>query len=229
MTEDERDDVSEARLLLPWYVTGALAPEETRLVEAALAEDPLLRAELAEERRLAASIAVEGADQIDAAGLDLIEVSASDENVEDARSASWRTLSTQVQAPLVDRRSPARSPVRTGGWRQAPRRGARMAMLAAAALAAMVAIVVIAPGDDAYETLTDSAAQPLEGPYLRLRSAPGADAAALEAAFADLGLTILDGPSESGVYTLTGPVAAALVTLSARDDVALTLLKETAP
>ena len=50
-------DIPEEELLLPWYVSGQLSPEERSRVEAALARSPDLRLALDEERRLQAAVA----------------------------------------------------------------------------------------------------------------------------------------------------------------------------
>jgi hypothetical protein len=47
------------RELLPWYVNGTLPTEERQLVEAALADDPILQTELAAWRRLRAHAAAQ--------------------------------------------------------------------------------------------------------------------------------------------------------------------------
>ncbi len=49
--------IPEEELLLPWYVSGQLSPEERSRVEAALARSPDLRLALDEERRLQAAVA----------------------------------------------------------------------------------------------------------------------------------------------------------------------------
>lgn len=50
-------DIPEEELLLPWYVSGQLTPEERDRVEKALAASPDLRLALDEERRLQAAVA----------------------------------------------------------------------------------------------------------------------------------------------------------------------------
>jgi anti-sigma factor RsiW len=50
-------DIPEEELLLPWYVSGQLAPEERARVERALSGSPALRRALEEERRLQAAVA----------------------------------------------------------------------------------------------------------------------------------------------------------------------------
>ncbi len=50
-------DTPEEELLLPWYVSGQLSPEERAKVDKALAQSPALRLALDEERRLQAAVA----------------------------------------------------------------------------------------------------------------------------------------------------------------------------
>jgi anti-sigma factor RsiW len=50
-------DIPEEELLLPWYVSGQLTPEERARVDKALAVSPDLRLALDEERRLQAAVA----------------------------------------------------------------------------------------------------------------------------------------------------------------------------
>ncbi|HWA63175.1 MAG TPA: zf-HC2 domain-containing protein, partial [Caulobacteraceae bacterium] len=52
-----RDRHAETRMLLPWYDSGALEPDELQAVEAHLAACAECRAELAAERRLEAEVA----------------------------------------------------------------------------------------------------------------------------------------------------------------------------
>ena len=54
---DPQVDIPEEELLLPWYVSGQLSPEERSRVETALAHSPQLRLALDEERRLQAAVA----------------------------------------------------------------------------------------------------------------------------------------------------------------------------
>jgi anti-sigma factor RsiW len=50
-------EIPEEELLLPWYVSGQLSPEERSRVETALDGSPALRRALEEERRLQAAVA----------------------------------------------------------------------------------------------------------------------------------------------------------------------------
>lgn len=50
-------DIPEEELLLPWYVSGQLSPEERAQVDAALVRSPGLRLALEQERRLQAAVA----------------------------------------------------------------------------------------------------------------------------------------------------------------------------
>ena len=50
-------DIPEEELLLPWYVSGQLSPEERAKVDKALTQSPALRLALDEERRLQAAVA----------------------------------------------------------------------------------------------------------------------------------------------------------------------------
>lgn len=50
-------DIPEEELLLPWYVSGQLSPEERAKVDKALAQSPALQLALDEERRLQAAVA----------------------------------------------------------------------------------------------------------------------------------------------------------------------------
>lgn len=52
----ERGSSEEARLLLPWYITGKLDEQERRFVEHMLARDPSLREEYQREQRMVETI-----------------------------------------------------------------------------------------------------------------------------------------------------------------------------
>lgn len=54
---NQQADIPEEELLLPWYVSGRLSPEERDRVEKALAQSPALRLALDKERRVSAAVA----------------------------------------------------------------------------------------------------------------------------------------------------------------------------
>ena len=54
--QTHKDPIEEARLLLPWYITGKLSEAEKTLVEAALKQYPLLQEEYTQELKLVETI-----------------------------------------------------------------------------------------------------------------------------------------------------------------------------
>ena len=54
--QTHKDPIEEARLLLPWYITGKLSEAEKALVEAALKQYPVLQEEYTQELKLVETI-----------------------------------------------------------------------------------------------------------------------------------------------------------------------------
>ncbi len=54
--QTHKDPIEEARLLLPWYITGKLSEAEKTLVEAALKQYPILQEEYTQELKLVETI-----------------------------------------------------------------------------------------------------------------------------------------------------------------------------
>lgn len=167
--------------LIPWYVNGTLSDEETALVERYRTEDPAFAAEIERETGVAAKVCML-------------------EDLEEAKARSWETLRARIEAeeaartPLSDKRS---------WWANLLPSGRQGFALAGLACAAMIAVFVVTgqnSGTDGEEfrTLTGD---PVEGgPVIKFRAAADLDRAALEQMLSARGLTLIDGPSETGVY-----------------------------
>ena len=194
----EHQDVWE---LLPWHVNGTLEDAEAAKVDRHLDRCLTCRSELAQQRDLARHI--RDSDAIDG----VLEASLAKMH---ARIAETEHGSRHSAAPrrLVDRwLSAALRP-----FRESPRLVRGFVAVQAIALAVMVvALSVTGPvpsldGDSArYGTLAQENG-PLQREALRVIFDPAAEERALRDLLAAGGLRIVDGPSPTGVYTLSVPV-----------------------
>ncbi len=167
--------------LIPWYVNGTLSDAESALVERYRDADPAFAAEIERETGVAAKVCML-------------------EDVEDAQARSWETLRARIEAEEA-----ARTPVsdKRAWWTNMLPSGRQGFALAGFACAVMIAAFVVTgqnPGSDGEEfrTLTGD---PVEGgPAIKFRAAADLDRAVLEQVLAARGLTLIDGPSDTGVY-----------------------------
>lgn len=185
----------EAARLLPWYVVRRLSPADTERVSRHLEHCAVCRSDLAYETavrvRLSAEDPVEYAPQ---AGL-------------------ARTLS---RIDELGRDDPASAPVRPprpprpDRWSARPRGAIRWLTAAVVLQALTLGWLVLFAGPRApstaavtgYVTLS-SDLHPSTGPHLRAVFAPALSMAELRALLAADHLTVVDGPSEAGAFTLT--------------------------
>ena len=178
-----RDSIWE---LIPWYVNGSLPPEEADAVRRYSSGCPICAAEIESQRRLAESVAAE-------------------ESLDISPSRNWEKLRAQIEA---DKR--ARTPQTPGGglrrWFPGLNMGFALAGTAAAAL--LVAVLVVQPSDHGFETLTSGEKQGVQ--TIKFQTAPGVDREVLDRVLASQGLTLVAGPSESGVYAARAPAGANL-------------------
>jgi anti-sigma factor RsiW len=192
MTRQEMDEPGRIEALLPWYAAGTLPPEERREVEAALAADPLLRAQLerVEEERIATISSAEAMPLPSRGMADRLFA-------EVARSApvaraSW---SERLFAPL-------------GDW-LATLTGPQLGMGAAAAAIALLVVGGVVGNEMAsrgvtggYQTASGPEAVNPAGAFLLVAFEPGAKAADIETLVGSLNASIVDGPRAGGLYRL---------------------------
>lgn len=174
--------------LIPWFVNGSLSDEEIALVEQRRETDPEFAAEI--ERQLAV-----------ATGVCML----SEPEIEAAEARSWAKLSAQIAA---DEAARTPTPAQQSWWSALLSNlqgGYAMAGVACAAL--MLAVFVMggdgSTGDDGFRTLTSDPNQ--VGVFIKLQPAADVSAAEIEQILAANGLTLVDGPSEGGVYRAEAP------------------------
>ncbi|WP_417689123.1 hypothetical protein [Roseibium sp.] len=204
---DANDNRGEAWELIPWFVNGTLSEAENDQVSLHIRSNPEFAAEVARQYALAKRVATE----------DPFEV---------PLAQSWKRLQAQVRAE--ERTNASRATSRAARGTSATRRPIigwiedfkRAIMLSGAGLAACaLAVVVILPerGTD-YQTLTSETAESARA--IRFQTSRDLSDQALKDLLASHGLTLVSGPSESGVYTATvsgqtDPAAAAGELMSA--------------
>lgn len=191
--DTEGTQCEDARLLIPWYVNGTLDRDDAALIERHRQTCAACEEEILAQTRLARSVAtsVEGEDEEGAAG------------------RSWERLAARVAAeqaasPRAER-TPRIAPVRdTATWLRRVLLGLTVPALGAAAIA--IAVVAVTPPSDIgptpFQTLTGPGAE-VAGPRLRVRAGPDMTAEALTRIVGPLGAAVEDGPSTTGVFTLT--------------------------
>ncbi|MEM9782894.1 MAG: zf-HC2 domain-containing protein [Pseudomonadota bacterium] len=219
--------------MLPWYVNGTLSEAERAEVEAQVAVCEVCAAELRLERQIAEVVAEESIDEIDARaswsaiaarvgededdGADDVEGAIADDRAEAVAGpvgggAPIRPAEGRGASATVTRLRPRNLITRAFSTRGL---GAGAVTL----LAAMIAGVIwwqptgeVDPSGTAagpgFVTLTTPST--VEGPSVRVMVAEGVTIDTVRARAEMHGLVIADGPSSSGVYTMTGPSVAAL-------------------
>jgi anti-sigma factor RsiW len=192
MTSDKMDEPGRIEALLPWYAAGTLSPAERREVEAALAGDPLLRAQL--ER---------------------IE----EERLETIASAEAMPLPSSRMADRLFAEIGKSAPLRQPSWveRLFGTLGERLAALTAPQLgmgAVAAALVLLVLGGvvgsqitsrgvtDGYQTASGEGAVNPAGAYLLVAFEPTAQAGDIETLITSLNATIIDGPRAGGLFKL---------------------------
>lgn len=192
MTKPTMDEPGRIEALLPWYAAGTLSAEERLEVEAALAEDPLLRAQLEriEEERMATVADAEAmplpsrqmADRLFA------EIAAT----APAQRPSW---SERLFAPLGDWLAALTAP--------------QLGMGAAAAAIALLVLGGVVGGTiggrgvtEGYQTASGPEAVNPSGAFLLVAFEPDAKAADIETLVGSLNASIVDGPRAGGLYKL---------------------------
>jgi hypothetical protein len=191
MTDMPPEDAEreEIEMLLPWYVTGKLEPNEMAKVEAYLARHPELAPQLdlvrAEREEAVAANEALGAPSAAAAG----RIMAAPPTARPL-AAAWRTL--------------ARLPQRLGGLLVAPPANAlRWAALAAAALIVVeTAALVTLLGQRAGTYQAASGVESGDGLAALIVFTDDAKAAAISRLLADFDARIVDGPKAGGIYKI---------------------------
>jgi len=191
---DTMNCLHDAARLLPWYVNGTLAAEDAARVETHLRACTTCAADAQMQTRIQS----------------LLRAPAP---VEYSPSAGLRKLMSRVDES-ERRNQPARQDQRSERWRRpAPSRTVRW--LAAAVVVQAIGLAAIgasrlwqAPSSsDAprYHTLTATPSVPADTPRIRVVFEPSMTLSQLGELLLAHRLTIVAGPSESGIYTLALP------------------------
>lgn len=192
MTRQETDEPGRIEALLPWYAAGTLSPEERSEVEAALASDPMLRAQLerVEEERRETIASAEAMPLPSSRMADRLfaEIARSTP----APKPSW---SDRVFGPV-------------GAW-LATLSGPQLGLGAAAAALALLVVGGVVGNEiatrgvtEGYQTASGEGAVNPTGAFLLVAFEPAAKAADIETLITALGATIVDGPRAGGLYRL---------------------------
>jgi predicted anti-sigma-YlaC factor YlaD len=173
---DTPDCTSPERLLLPWVVTGRLAQEDAARVDLHLRHCASCRQALEQERALAGAIAVE-------------------DTVAYAPAASLNAFMARLDAEPPVARTRTRGRLRE-----------RRLLLGAVAVQALViaglAALLFTRSTPAEYTTLSRPVQADDGARLHVVFAPAATAPKIAALLTGAGVRVVDGPGESGVYTL---------------------------
>lgn len=250
--EDRDQDVWE---LIPWYVNGTLDEADRRLVETTAEADPAVAAEIRQQRRIAETMAdLDAMDEAEESSWSALSARIAAESAGKIHMPGAETeLRPATEAPEADaplpqtatvtrldteRRKRSSNVIQAG---PAPRelRLGRMPKLAVAAgiavptllAAAIMAGIFLDPGERGgagFETLTSG--DSVAGTVIRLRTTDTLDRERMLAEIENLGLSIAEGPSENGVYTLSpgagSDVAMAAETLGTLPGVAFVIVRE---
>jgi hypothetical protein len=196
MTQSKDGPVSheDAFELIPWLITGRIAEDDQRRLEAHLLACPECRREVTEQQHLRQAIRRESS------------------NIEYAPQASLQKLLARIDASeaapaAMDEHAASMAPATEPPVDRMPRRR----WLAAAASLLAVGIGTLfyqswsttpQEGPAEYRTVTSPPAQPLHAGQIRAVFAPNVTIEELTRIVSETRLTIVDGPSDSGVYTL---------------------------
>ncbi|XDA99872.1 hypothetical protein AB1M95_08220 [Sulfitobacter sp. LCG007] len=172
--------------LIPWYVNGSLPADEAELVRHQARISSHFAAEVARQVKLAKQVAT----------FDPSEAPV---------DRSWEKLRRQIESE-----SRARAPRKESkGWLSGLRGGYAYGGIGVAACALVAALVVFRPQDDAFRTLTSGSDARQAIKFQLAVDLTEDDLASLLAAH---GLTLLDGPSATGIYTAAAAPGADLET-----------------
>ncbi|WP_413205859.1 zf-HC2 domain-containing protein [Rhodospirillum sp. A1_3_36] len=160
--------------LIPWYVNGTLSPEEHETVKRHIETCPDCAAEVTRQRCLAQHVATENVS-------------------EEAMVRSWAKLSDQIKA---DERVRTPQPDRFR-WFGGVRGG--LSLAGAVAAACLVLVVFREPVETGFRTLTSPSTT--AGDTIKFQTTPDLPPDRLKALLTEHGLTLVAGPSQSGVYT----------------------------
>ena len=188
----------EVQQLLPWFVNGTLAAEETARVEAHLVDCAECQGELVAERQLAAAVQSSSLDS----------------------EADWERLERRLNAV-----APARIRPFADVWRKRVPLGWALASPFAAAAAFALVFVNVSPRqrvEPQYRALSSTAAMPTANLVVQFQ--PGTRISDMQGALHAVDARMVDGPTGTGAYLLRvdqGKRELALKTL--RDNQAIAL------
>lgn len=223
MTSDKTMNTAtpdEIEALIPWYVTGKLAPDERSRVEAYLDAHPQARLQLELVGEEIDATLVSG-DAVNPPSARMLDRLMHDIDMLEGPASTQSGVLTRLIAAL------------TGWLPAAAPMGLRVAGLAAALVicvqATTIAVMIVhqqAPGGG-FETASRGEAPALSGPGALVAFQDNANVAAISALLAQVGAEIVKGPDSSGVFVIRfkqanmdkANAAAALKALQARTDI----------
>jgi hypothetical protein len=185
----------EAWDLIPWSIIGRIAEDDQRRLENHLLACAECRRELTEQKNVRRAIRREKS------------------NIEYAPQASLQKLMARIDAaetaPPVEADEHVASNAQATERRVESTPWRRWLMAAATLLAVGTGTLLYGPGPPAsqegparFRTVTSPPAQPLRAGQIRAVFAPNLTVEELTSIASETRLTIVDGPSDSGVYTL---------------------------
>jgi anti-sigma factor RsiW len=185
---DDLAEREEIEMLLPWYVTGRLDPQDVARVEAFLAEHPeqrrqldLIRDEQAETIRLNEAIPAPSAPSVDVLLARVGDASSRRQASPNllARVARWWAL-------------------RAGGMSWAAAAAAGLVLIQAA----VIALLLVRQDGGAFQTASGPAGFVTPGSFAIVRFADTATADEIIATLTGLDMTIADGPKAGGLFSV---------------------------
>lgn len=181
MNRPEAMPHAEAIELLPWFVNASLSPDEHEAVTAHASACVICRRELDELEALQTSIRQRSGQVV-------------------APAADMRRINARIDAQLARENRGTRFMATARSLLRSPLRIA----VAAQSVALVVVLVLLLQannGEPEFVTLTTPATLPA-GHYVRVVFDPTVDATAIGVLLQELGMRIIEGPTERGVYTL---------------------------
>ncbi|MBL8564862.1 MAG: hypothetical protein JNM89_04020 [Hyphomicrobiaceae bacterium] len=209
-TLSEREEIE---LLVPWYVTGRIAPADRRRVEDYLARHPEFGASITvarEEQRVTIALnEALGAPRSGSVERLLARIAA------DSAGADATSLRSKADGLLAQVREFFNAPSAMG-----VRYAAAAAALVIVAQAATLGVMLATPGGGGnFRTASSRGAASESGPALLVAFQPQATLADIEALLAEAGGRIVEGPLPGGIYKVrlaSSETASALATLKAK-------------
>ena len=208
MSEQRQTEISQeaARDLIPWYVNGTLSADERAAVDHYASTSNAFRQAIKEERRLMSAM-----------------LARDDQATSD--QSQWERLAGRITMPEAQNTAPAAKKRRV-----ALRWPALRVIGLGSGVVALLAVVILlrpaSPDDATFRTLTTES---LATGVLRVKPVADVTPEQLNALFEIEGLTLVDGPSPTGIYTLQPaqdtPLAEAAARLTSAPQIAFVAVR----